>query len=213
MANPTQQFPELEVRTQSHMRSGAEEPFPGAAMVLFPMGVELPEGEGPVLPPVVPGDDEPTDPRADGACLFDLSADEWRFVRNAPLVGFLIVAGADGMVLPRERQALVSALEEGKCSSSPLFRTVCRELYRQRDRLTELFVTDTFERDQLAEAFSLVSGKVGAKEAEQFRACLLKLGRQVARSSGGLLASWGWLRGVEQKALRELGRLFGNRLS
>jgi hypothetical protein len=142
-----------------------------------------------------------------------MSAAEWRFVRNAPLASFLIVAGADGTVLPREQRALVSALEEGKGSPSPLFRTVCRELYRQRDRLMEILVSDTFERDQLPEAFSLVSGKLGSEEAEQFRASLLKLGRQVAQSSGGLLASWGWLRGVEKRALAELGDAFSTRLS
>ena len=156
-------------------------------------------------------DDEPTDPRAEGACLFDLSPAEWRFVRNAPLVGFLLVASADGTVLPSKRRALVSALEEGKRSSCGLFRAVCRELYRQRDRLLELFATDTFEREQLAEAYGLMHAKLGPEQAEHFRACLLKLGQQVARAAGGWRASWGWLRGVERRALVELGQSFGHR--
>jgi len=213
MAHSTQQSQEFELRTQPRMSRASEElPFPGTSMGLFPGVGEAPQDEGTRLPPAVEGDEETTDPRAEGACLFDLTPDEWRFVRNAPLAGFLIVAGADGTVLPGERRALVSALEEGKRSPCELFRAVCRELYRRRDKLTEIFVTDTFERDQLSEAYGLVSGKLGPEEAEHFRACLLKLGRQVAQASGGWLASWGWLRSVEQRALAELGRIFSTRL-
>jgi hypothetical protein len=214
MAQATPQSPELEVRTQSHVsRASEKRPFPDAAMVLFPMGLDHPEGELPLPSPAVEGDDEPTDPQAEGACLFDLSSEEWRFVRNAPLVGFLIVAGADGTVSPRERRALVDALEAGKNSACGLFQAVCRELYRKRAGLTEIFVTDNLEQDQLTETYKLVSGKLGSQEAEQFRACLLKLGREVAKASGGLLTSWGWLRGAEKRALAELGELFTQRLS
>jgi hypothetical protein len=156
----------------------------------------------------VEGDEEITDPRAEGSCRFDLSPAEWRFVRNAPLAGFLMVAGADGVVFPRELRAMLSAIEEGKRSSCEIFRAVCRELSRQRDTLLESFVSDTFECDQLSEAYRLVSGKLGEAEAERFKACLLKLAQQVARSSGGWLASWGWLRGVERRALTELSRAF-----
>ncbi len=163
----------------------------------------------PEVAPLYEGSEEATDPWAEGACLFNLAPAEWRWVRNAPLVGFLIVAGADGAVRLEERRALVRALEEGRCASSELFRRVCRELYRERDTLVELFVADTFEPQHLAEAYSLVSGKLGPGEAEDFRACLLKLGEQVARASGGVLASWGWLRGVERRALDELAQAFG----
>jgi hypothetical protein len=207
MAHSTQQSLEFEVRTQPRTGRGSREPlFPGAAVVLFP-----PEVEGSRTSPGLEGDDETTDPRAEGACLFDMTPGEWRLVRNAPLLGLLMVAGADGTVLPQERWALVRALEEGKRSSCELFRAVCRELYRQRGQVLELFATDTFAREQLSEAYGLVSEKLGSEEAEQFRACLLKLGRQVAQASGGWLASLGWLRGVEQRALAELGRAFGNR--
>lgn len=210
MAHSTQQPFELEARTQPRTGRASKEPlFPGAAVVLFPdLGKVLERSR---IAPALDGDDETTDPRAEGACLFDMTPGEWRFVRNAPLMGLLMVAGADGTVLPWERRALVSALEEGKRSSCELFRAVCRELYRQRDLLLELFATDTFESDQLSEAYELVSEKLGAEEAEHFRACLLKLGRQVAKASGGWLASWGWLRGSERRALAELGRAFGNR--
>ena len=154
-------------------------------------------------------DEEITDPQAEGACLFDLTAEEWRLVRNAPLAGFLMVAGADGTVLPRERQTLVSVIEEGKRSSSELFRAVCCELYRQRGTLMEIFVSDTFERGQLAEAYRLVIQKLGQEEAEQFRTCVLHLGQQVAKASGGLMASWGWLRGVERRAMADLSLALG----
>jgi hypothetical protein len=157
---------------------------------------------------LVEGDDETTDPRAEGACLFDLSPAEWRFVRNAPLVGFLMVAGADGTVFPRERRALERALDQGKRSSCEIFQAVCRELHRKRDKLLQFFATDTFERDQLSEAYRLVSGKRGSEEAERFKASLLKLGWQVARSSGGLLAACGWVRSVERSALADLSKAF-----
>jgi hypothetical protein len=153
--------------------------------------------------------DEKTDPRAEGACLFDLSPQEWQLVRNVPLVGFLIVAGADGTILPRERRALVNALEQGKRSSCELFRMVCRELYRQREGLLELFASDTFECEQLPHAYQLISERVGQDEAERFKACLLELSRQVARASGSLGASWGWLRGLERGALAKLTAAFG----
>jgi hypothetical protein len=112
-----------------------------------------------------------------------------------------------GVGIP-ELRAMLSAIEEGKRSSCEIFRAVCRELSRQRDTLLESFVSDTFECDQLSEAYRLVSGKLGEAEAERFKACLLKLAQQVARSSGGWLASWGWLRGVERRALTELSRAF-----
>ena len=210
MAHSTQQPLELEVRTQPRTGKGSREPlFPGAAVVLFPVAGEALEVDGSLR--ALAGDDETTDPRAEGACLFDMTPGEWRFVRNAPLMGLLMVAGADGTVLPQERQALVRALEEGKRSSCELFRAVCRELHRQRGQLLELFVTDTFAQEQLSEAYGLVSEKLGTEEAEHFRACLLELGRQVAKASGGWLASLGWLRGAEKRALVELGRAFGNR--
>ena len=153
-------------------------------------------------------DEEITDSRAEGACLFDLTAEEWRLVRNAPLAGFLMVAGADGTVLPRERQTLVIAIEEGKRSSSELFRAVrcgfTASVARHGD-----FVSDMFERGQLAEAYRLVIQKLGQEEAEQFRTCALHLGQQVAKASGGLTASWGWLRGVERRAMADLSLALG----
>jgi len=153
--------------------------------------------------------EEKTDPRAEGACLFDLTPQEWRFLRNAPVVSFLMVASADGTVFPREQRALVRALEQGKRSSCELFRTVCRELYRQRDELMALFVSDTFESEQLTEAYRLIVEKLGQDEAERFKACLLTLGQQVARVSGSLGASWGWLGRAERQALRRVATAFG----
>lgn len=153
--------------------------------------------------------EERTDPRAEGACLFDLTPQEWRYVRNAPVVSFLLVSSADGTVFPREQRALVSALEQGKRSSCELFRTVCRELYRQRDELMALFVSDTFESEQLTEAYRLIVEKLGPDEAERFKACLLTLGEQVARASGSFGASWGWLGGAERRALGRVATSFG----
>ncbi len=153
--------------------------------------------------------EERTDPRAEGACLFDLTPQEWRYVRNAPVVSFLLVASADGTVFPREQRALVSALEQGKRSSCELFRTACRELYRQRDELMALFVSDTFESEQLTEAYHLIVEKLGPDEAERFKACLLTLGEQVARASGSFGASWGWLGRAERRALARVSTEFG----
>jgi hypothetical protein len=153
--------------------------------------------------------EEKTDPRAEGACLFDLSPQEWRYVRNAPVVCFLMVASADGTVFPRERQVLIQALEQGKRSSCELFRTACRELYKQREDLMALFVSDTFESEQLTEAFRLIGEKLGQAEAERFKACLLTLGEKVAKASGGLFASWGWLRDTERRALSKVATAFG----
>lgn len=155
------------------------------------------------------GDEETTDPQAEGACRFDLSAAQWRLVRNAPLVGFLMVAGADGTVLPQEQRALVRALEEGRHSPCELFQEVCRDLYRRRNTLLALFGADTFEQEQLSAAYRLVSEKQGPEEAERFKACLLKLARRVARASGGWISSCGWVRGVERRALADLARALG----
>jgi hypothetical protein len=157
----------------------------------------------------VEGDDETTAPRAEGACLFDLSPAEWRFVRNAPLVGFLMVAGADGKVMPWELAGLARALKRGKHATCELFQAVCRELYRQRGTLLQTFAADTFERAQLSEAYRLVSDKLGPDEAERFKECLMKLGREVAKASGSWLAACGWVRGVERRALAELSQAFG----
>jgi hypothetical protein len=183
-----------------------QDPFSGLAPAFL---LEAPQEAEVLRAQVVEGDEERTAPRAEGACLFDLSPAEWRFVRNAPLVGFLMVAGADGKVMPGELRSLERALKQGKRASSEIFRAVCRELYRQRDVLLQSFASDTFERDQLPEAYRLLSEKLGSDEAERFKECLVQLGREVAKGSGGLLASCGWVRGVERRALTELSQAFG----
>jgi hypothetical protein len=205
MAQAPRSSPEL--RTQSRVEMATQEaPFSGVAPVFL---LEAPQEAEVLRALVAEGDDETTAPRAEGACLFELTPAEWRFVRNAPLVGFLMVAGANGTVFPVQRQALVNALEQGKSSTCELFQAVCRELYRKRDTLLQTFASDTFERDQLSEAYRLVSGKLGPEEAERFKESLLKLGRQVAKASGGWLAACGWVRGVERRALAELSQAFG----
>jgi hypothetical protein len=150
------------------------------------------------------GDEERTDPWGEGACRLDLSREEWRLVRGAALLSFLRVAGADGEVQTWERRALVRALEDGKRSTCEVFRLVCAELFRERDGLLELLVGDSLGFAQLPEAYQVVERRLGHAEAERFRWCLLELGRRVAVASGGLFASWGWLRREERHALAEL---------
>lgn len=205
MAHAPQSSPEP--RTQSRVEMATQQDsFSGLAPAFL---LEAPQEAEALRALVIEGDDERTAPRAEGACLFDLSPAEWRFVRNAPLVSFLMVAGADGTVMPGEMRSLERVLKEGKRASSELFRAVCRELYRQRDTLLQSFAADTFERDQLPEAYRLVSETLGPDEAERFKECLLQLGREVAKASGSLLASCGWVRGVERRALAELSQAFG----
>ncbi|HEX8704391.1 MAG TPA: hypothetical protein VF815_36505 [Myxococcaceae bacterium] len=205
MERDTQPF--TEARTQSVTHVSRREK--SRTQALPASLLQLPEEVPAPLELVRDARDEKTDPRAEGACLFDLSPREWRYVRNAPVVGFLLVASADGTVFPRERQALIQALEQGKRSSSELFRTVCRELYRQRHDLMALFVSDTFESEQLTEAYRLIVEKVGRDEAERFKACLLTLGQKVARASGRLGAAWGWVHREERRALTKVATAFG----
>ncbi len=195
-----------EPRTQSRVELATQQESLTGELPVFLL--EVPQEAEALGALVVEGDDETTDPRAEGACRFDLSPAEWRFVRNAPLVGFLTVAGADGTVLPGELRSLVKGLEEGKGSSCEIFAAACRELYRRRDTLLQSFASDTFERDQLSEAYRLVSGKLGQSEAERFRASVMKLGWQVAKASGDWLAACGWVRGVERRALADLSKAF-----
>jgi hypothetical protein len=205
MAHAPQSSPEP--RTQSHVEMATQQdPFSGLAPTFL---LEAPQEAEALRALVVEGDEERTAPRAEGACLFDLSPAEWRFVRNAPLVGFLMVAGADGKVMPWKLRGLERALKRGKHASCEIFQVVCRELYRQRDTLLQSFATDTFERAQLSEAYRLVSEKLGPEEAERFKECLLRLCREVAKASGGWLATCGWVRGVERRALAELSQAFG----
>ena len=149
-------------------------------------------------------DDERTDPWGEGACRLDLTQEEWRVVRGAALLSFLMVASADGKVHAWERRALVRALEDGKRSSCEVFRLVCSELFRERDGLLELLVSDALGFEHLPEAYQVVEQRLGHHEAERFRWCLLELGRRVAVASGGMFASWGWLRREERRALAEL---------
>lgn len=205
MAHAPQSSPEP--RTQSRVEMATQpDPFSGLAPAFL---LETPQGAEALRALVVAGDDETTAPRAEGACLFELSPAEWRFVRNAPLVSFLMVAGADGKVMPGEMRGLERALKQGKRASCEIFRAVCRELDRQRDTLLQSFAADTYERAQLPEAYRLVSERLGLEEAERFKECLLKLGREVAKGSGGWLATYGWVRGVERRALADLSQAFG----
>src|SRR4051812_17235586 len=102
MAHAPQSSPEP--RTQSRVEVATQEdPFSGLAPAFL---LEAPQEAEVLQELVVERDDETTAPRAAGACLFDLSPAEWRFVRNAPLVSFLMVAGADGTVMPGELRSL-----------------------------------------------------------------------------------------------------------
>jgi len=150
------------------------------------------------------GDEERTDPWAEGASRLDMTREEWRLVRGAALLSFLTVAGADGEVRTWERRALVRALEDGKRSTCEVFRLVCTELFRERDGLLERLFSDLLVLEELPEAYRVVERRLGHAEAERFRWCLLELGRRVAVASGGLFASWGWLRREERRALAEL---------
>jgi len=206
MERETQPFAEARTQTMTHGSHREKNHAPVLPVSLLRIPEDVPASRVPALELL----EEKTDPRAEGACLFDLSPQEWRYVRNAPVVGFLMVASADGTVFPRERKALIQALEQGKRSSCELFRTVCRELYnKHREDLMALFVSDTFESEQLTEAYRLIVEKLGQAEAERFRACLLTLGQTVAKASGGVLTSWGWLRHTERRALSKVATAFG----
>jgi hypothetical protein len=205
MERDTQPFTEARTQTATHGSQREQNRVSALPLSLLRIPEDVPASSALALEL----GEEKTDPRAEGACLFELSPQEWRYVRNAPVVCFLMVASADGMVFPRERQALIQALDQGKRSSSELFRTACRELYKQRDDLMALFVSDTFESEQLTEAYRLIVEKVGQAEAERFKACLLTLGQKVAKASGSLFASWGWLRDTERRALSKVATAFG----
>jgi hypothetical protein len=149
-------------------------------------------------------DEERTDPRSEVACRFDMSREEWQMVRNAPLMSFLMIAGADGRVGPREQRALVRAVEDGKRSTCEVFRAVCIELFRKRESLMSELVSGSMGAEQIPDVYRLLAQRLGRDEAERFKWCLLELARRVAESSGGLFASWGWLRREERHALAEL---------
>jgi cyanophycinase-like exopeptidase len=149
-------------------------------------------------------EEEQTPPWAEGACLFDMTQEEWRLVRSAPLLSFILVASVDGQVSRRERRALVCALEDGKRSTCEVFRAVCRELFSKREELTAQLLAAPGGIEQIPEAYQVVARNLGREEAERFKWCLLEVGRRVAVASGGLFASWGWLRREERHALAEL---------
>ncbi|HEX8440826.1 hypothetical protein [Archangium sp.] len=173
---------------------------------VVPLSQEVLRDEPGLLhPDLLAEDDEKTDPWAQGACHFDLSREEWRLVRNAPLLSFLWVASADGQVLPAERRALEQVLKEGSRASSEVFRMVCGELLRKRDTLLSELASESMPGfDQFPAVYRLLAEKLGRSEAERFKWCLLEVGRRVGESSGGLFASWGWLRRTERQALAGL---------
>jgi len=151
-----------------------------------------------------PEDEERTDPRGEAACLLDMSREEWRLVRNAPLLSFLMMTGGKGRVLPCERRALVRALEDGKRSTCEAFRGVCFELFRKRESLMAELVSISMGMEQIPDVYRLLARRLGRDEAERFKWCLLELARRVGEASGGLFASWGWLRREQRHALAEL---------
>jgi hypothetical protein len=148
--------------------------------------------------------EETTAPWAAGACQLDLSREEWRLVRDAPLLSFLMVAARDGQVDAGERRTLLGALKDGQRSSSKALRMACGELFRHRDTLLETFVATELRLERLTEAYRLLDQKLGREEAERFKEGLLQLGRRVVSGSGSLLASWGWFSSAERGALAEL---------
>jgi hypothetical protein len=180
------------------------EPAPDSPEAV-PSRVAPREGLEQLPPELFAKDEEKTDPWAQGACHFELTREEWRRVRRAPLLSFLWVASADGRVYPGERLALVGVLEEGLRARSEVFREVCAELLRERGTLmAELVSEEPPCEEQLPEVYRLLARKLGQSEAERFKWCLLEVGRRVAVASGGLFATWGWLRPEERHALARL---------
>jgi hypothetical protein len=170
-----------------------------------PEAVQPRKGRAQLPPELFAEDEEKTDPWARGACHFDLTREEWRKVRRAPLLSFLWVAAVDDRVHPGERLALVRVLEEGLHARSEVFREVCAELLLERGTLmAELVSEEPPREEQLPEVYRLLERKLGRNEAERFKWCLLEVGRQVAAASGGFFASWGWLRREERQALAGL---------
>ena len=209
---------ELDVQAVSNMRmqsvSGASSADFGAMMASSLLYREVLEDESELLILDLEGeladaeDDEQTDPRGEAVCHFDMSRKEWRLVCNAPLLSFLMMAGGKGRVLPCERRALVRALEDGKRSTCEAFRTMCEELFLQRESLMAELVSSSMGMEQIPDVYRLLDKKLGREEAERFKWCLLELARRVGEASGGLFASWGWLRREQRHALAELAMAF-----
>lgn len=138
-----------------------------------------------------------------------MSAQEWAHVRDAPLVVFFMVAGADGGVDKKEIEAAAALFKESGKYPSVLMQRVMSELTPHTPQGQALWAdfVQRYESEDFSGAMYLFSltmmlnQKVDKALALAFRDDLLAFGHAVASSSGGGFLGLGSKISKEEKAM------------
>ncbi|PAW86106.1 MAG: hypothetical protein B9S33_08850 [Pedosphaera sp. Tous-C6FEB] len=105
----------------------------------------------------------------------------------APLLVFKLVAAADGQIDRKERDQLAQLCENADEFPSPLFRDAVRTLMQDYDRLFAEVQDGYLDPVEALKAAGAELDTSHPEESDEFKQCLIRWGRAIARASGGVL--------------------------
>lgn len=105
----------------------------------------------------------------------------------APLLVFKLVAAADGQIDRKERDQLVQLCEQADVFPSPLFRDAVRTLMQDYDRLFAEAQDGYLDPVEALKAAGVALDTSHPEASAEFKQCLIRWGRAIARASGGVL--------------------------
>lgn len=114
------------------------------------------------------------------------TSEEWQALQYSPLWVFSAVAGADGEIDDQEMHALVKEVEEAPLYKTPLVREVFSSVSVDFNNIMKQYGADSRDVSEgLGDVADLLAKKVPVEESKAFKAALIFLGVNVAKSSGG----------------------------
>ncbi len=139
---------------------------------------------------------------------------QYRKLMKAPIITFFLVASADGKLDEKEVAYFSKVLSNPASIESPLLKKICLLAVEQFEELcAEVYSAAVDPTDELAQIRTLLDNALPEDVAKRFKVGLLKLGQQIALSSGGFLGFGKKLDNEQKKAIIALGMHLGFELA
>jgi len=136
---------------------------------------------------------------------FGLSPYEWRTLQFSVLWTFEAVAASDDKIDKTERRTLAEAVARPRPKACPFVQKIWSSLHQDFDKLQEDYLADERElRQGLTQTMTLLKQRATPSDGKEFRASLLRLGREIAACSGGFLGFGEMVSDKEKATLRKL---------
>lgn len=140
----------------------------------------------------------------------EFTPEEFETLKRSLLLIFFVVAGSDGKVDKREFTTFIKALTDVERFGSALFNRVVTNIIANIPALAAAIVAE--RPDYLAEfqrVKDIVDAKLPAEEGLEFKVALLKVGHEIASSSGGFLGFGSKISKQEKAALLAIAVCLG----